>query len=63
MNEYTLKELPKPDGNICFHAKGVVMLRLDNDGFHYKGQTIDDAGEAYRLFMTWLKSTEQDDDA
>ena len=63
MEEY---KLPKPDGeptqNIFFHAEGVVMLRLDSEGFHYKGQTIDDAGEAYKLFMAWLKSTEQDDD-
>lgn len=62
MSEYTLIELPKPDGyisaeptnNICFNAEGGEMLRLDKDGFHYKGQTIDDAGEAHRLFMTWL---------
>jgi hypothetical protein len=29
-------------------------LRLDKEGFHYKGETIKDAGEAHQLFMEWL---------
>jgi len=33
------------------------VLRLDDKGFHYKGQTVDDAGEAYRLFMNWMKNS------
>lgn len=27
------------------------VLKLDRDGFHYKGETIEDAGEAYKAFM------------
>lgn len=29
-------------------------LRLDKEGFHYKGETIKDAGKAHQLFMEWL---------
>jgi hypothetical protein len=35
-------------------ADQTEMLRLDSEGFHYKGQVIEDAGEAYRLFREWL---------
>ena len=27
------------------------VLKIDKDGFHYKGETIEDAGEAYKAFM------------
>jgi hypothetical protein len=31
------------------------VIRLDKDGFHYKGQFIADAGEAHRLMLAFLK--------
>ena len=31
------------------------VIRLDKDGFHYKGQFIADAGEAHRLMVEFLK--------
>jgi hypothetical protein len=31
------------------------VLRLDKEGFHYKGQFIADAGEAHRLMVEFLK--------
>ena len=39
-----------------FNKESGEVLRLDERGFHYKGQTIDDAGEAYRLFMNWMNN-------
>ena len=30
------------------------ILRLSKDGFKYKGETIDDAGEAHELFKSWM---------
>lgn len=43
------------DNCITFNAPDTSeALRLDSEGFHYKGQTIEDAGEAYRLFREWL---------
>lgn len=44
---------------IHFNAEGSEVLRLSQNGFHYKGQTIDDAGEAYRLFMDWLNNAQE----
>ena len=31
------------------------VIRLDSKGFHYKGQFIEDAGEAHRLMVQFLK--------
>ena len=31
------------------------VIRLDKDGFHYKGQFLADAGEAHRLMGEFLK--------
>jgi len=31
------------------------IIRLDKEGFHYKGQFIADAGEAHRLMLVFLK--------
>lgn len=30
-------------------------LLLDKEGFHFKGETIKDAGKAHQLFMEWLQ--------
>jgi len=35
------------------------VIRLDKEGFHYKGQFIDDAGEAHRLMVEFLKQNTQ----
>ena len=32
-----------------------VVIRLDSKGFHYRGQFIEDAGEAHRLMVEFLK--------
>ena len=41
---------------IIFNAPPFVeVIRLDKDGFHYKGQFIADAGEAHRLMVAFLK--------
>jgi len=31
------------------------VIRVDQEGFHYNGQFIADAGEAYRLLVEFLK--------
>ena len=46
----------EPLNEFCFFKDQTEVLKLDEKGFHYKGQTIDDAGEAYRLFMDWMKN-------
>ncbi len=31
------------------------VIRLDSEGFHYRGEFIPDAGEAHRLMVAFLK--------
>ena len=31
------------------------VIRIDEQGFHYRGQLIEDAGEAHRLFVDFLR--------
>jgi hypothetical protein len=31
------------------------VIRIDKEGFHYKGEFIADAGEAHRLMVEFLK--------
>jgi hypothetical protein len=48
---------PEPVANqITFNASPTEeVIRLDKEGFHYKGQFIADAGEAHRLMLAFLK--------
>lgn len=32
------------------------IIRIDKDGFHYRGQFIEDAGEAHRLLVEFLRT-------
>ena len=35
------------------------IIRLDKEGFHYRGQFIADAGEAHRLMVEFLRKNTQ----
>jgi len=35
------------------------VMRIDKEGFHYRGQFIADAGEAHRLMLKFLKQNTQ----
>jgi hypothetical protein len=37
------------------------VIRLDKEGFHYKGQFIADTGEAHRLMLAFLKQHAKDE--
>lgn len=54
MTEFTFT--PPTSNDIAFYASGTEMLKLTPDGLVYKGQTIEDAGEAYKLFMQWARA-------
>jgi hypothetical protein len=49
--------------NIEFRLQGdnapQEIIRLDSKGFHYQGQLIEDAGEAHRLMVEFLKQSTQ----
>jgi hypothetical protein len=52
----------KPN-NIEFRLQGdnapQEIIRLDSEGFHYRGQLIEDAGEAHQLMVEFLKQSTQ----
>ena len=52
----------KPN-NIEFRLQGdnapQEIIRLDSKGFHYRGQLIEDAGEAHQLMVEFLKQSTQ----
>ena len=45
--------------NITFQLQGnsapEEIIRLDSEGFHYRGQLIEDAGEAHGLFIEFMR--------
>jgi hypothetical protein len=49
--------------NIEFRLQGdnapQEIIRLDSKGFHYRGHLIEDAGEAHRLMVEFLKQQTQ----
>ena len=38
------------------------IIRIDAKGFHYHGQFIEDAGEAHRLLVEFLRKHQPDSD-
>jgi hypothetical protein len=50
-----------PTSQITFNdSPAEEVIRLDKEGFHYKGQFIADAGEAHRLMLAFLKQHAKD---
>jgi hypothetical protein len=49
--------------NIEFRLQGDTapqeIIRLDSEGFHYRGQLIEDAGEVHQLMVEFLKQSTQ----
>jgi hypothetical protein len=35
------------------------IIRIDQHGFHYRGQFIEDAGEAHRLFVEFMRQSNE----
>lgn len=50
-----LEQLADETGSIHFSETGSEVIRLDSEGFHYRGEFIADAGEAHRLMVTFLQ--------
>lgn len=55
---------PPEDSSISFHMSPTTdaVIRIDAKGFHYQGQFIDDAGEAHRLLVEFLRKHQPDAD-
>jgi hypothetical protein len=46
---------PTPTSFLFLRENTEEVIRLDKEGFHYKGEFIADAGEAHRLMVAFLK--------
>jgi hypothetical protein len=62
--QYYRVAIPPPEpttSQITFNDSSTEeVIRLDKEGFHYKGQFIADAGEAHRLMLAFLKQHAKD---
>ena len=49
--------------NITFQLQGnsapEEIIRLYSEGFHYRSQLIEDAGEAHRLFIEFMRQANE----
>lgn len=48
---------PMKGSAVVFHEAPAPteVIRIDANGFHYRGQFIEDAGEAHRLLVEFLR--------
>lgn len=46
--------------NVGSGIDATEVLRLDKEGFHYKGELIQDAGKCYELFNDWINKARQE---
>jgi hypothetical protein len=44
-----------PLNRIVLREKTEEVIRIDKEGFHYRGQFIADAGEAHQLMIKFLR--------
>lgn len=44
-----------PTSHITLSSPTEQVIRIDKEGFHYRGQFIADPGEAHRLMVEFLK--------
>jgi len=49
----------QPISNITLNTPTEEIIRIDKEGFHYRGQFIADAGEAHRLLVGFLRQQTQ----
>ena len=45
----------QPNNTITLNTSTEEIIRIDKEGFHYRGQFIADAGEAHRLMVEFLR--------
>ena len=52
------------NNSIVFSENSVPteVIRIDAQGFHYRGQLVEDAGEAHRLLVGFLRKHQPDTD-
>ena len=58
-SEDPLVKNTQPTSSICLRQDPEEIIRIDEEGFHYRGQFIADAGEAHRLMVEFLRKNTQ----
>ena len=43
------------ESSITLNETSSEVIRIDKDGFHYRGELIEDAGKAHRLLLIYLQ--------
>jgi hypothetical protein len=59
LNENLFVKNTQPTSSICLRQDPEDIIRIDEEGFHYRGQFIADAGEAHRLMVEFLRKNTQ----
>ena len=55
-NELIAKGSTLEPNSITFKIQDEPIIVLNEEGFRYKGELIEDAGEVYELFKEYLKN-------
>lgn len=60
LNNLTINSINQPPTSFSFYLKTgeQPIMVIDETGFKYKGELIEDAGEVYRLFKEFLVQTQ-----
>ena len=53
--EITASDVMKGSCTFFRNTSDGWVIRIDEQGFHYRDQLIEDAGEAHRLFVDFLR--------
>jgi len=60
LNLKNLSELPElPPNSYTFMLKDEPIIIIDEVGFKYKGELIEDRGEVYKLFKEFLEQSKK----
>ena len=52
-----LKPMDVKENSFTLSQKGETIIVIDSKGFNYKGELIEDAGEVYNLFKSYLEQS------
>ena len=62
MTDLRLSVDPATRSSVAFHEDGLEVIRIDAQGFHYRDQFIEDAGEAHGLLVEFLRKHQPETD-
>ena len=57
MENLVLNPMNVQENSFTFTQEGETIIVIDSKGFNYKGELIEDAGEVYDLFKSYLEQS------